>query len=63
MAFAGYSKRNPHGQWKTYRDKRGRGVFYYNFVSRVSQWDEPADYVKDSKAIIKDATFGMSFYH
>jgi len=24
------------GEWRPYRDKRGRGIFYYNRVSRVS---------------------------
>ena len=63
MAYAGYTKRNPHGHWTQYSDKRGRGIFYYNYVSRLSQWDEPPDFVRKKDAPIKDATFGMNFYH
>eukprot|EP00602_Paraphysomonas_sp_CaronLab_P013140 CAMPEP_0185041476 /NCGR_PEP_ID=MMETSP1103-20130426/40809_1 /TAXON_ID=36769 /ORGANISM="Paraphysomonas bandaiensis, Strain Caron Lab Isolate" /LENGTH=440 /DNA_ID=CAMNT_0027581213 /DNA_START=38 /DNA_END=1357 /DNA_ORIENTATION=- len=35
---SGYKKRSPWGQWVQYNDKRGRGIFYYNVVSRQSQW-------------------------
>jgi len=51
------------GEWRPYRDKRGRGIFYYNRVSRVSQFEVPEDYEKDRSYIMKDATFGMHFYH
>lgn len=59
----GYRKRSPWGQWVQYNDKRGRGIFYYNVVSRMSQWDQPKDFKLDKKKEIKEATFGMSFYH
>ena len=55
--------RNPRGQWVPYLDKQGRGVFYYNKVSRNSQFEEPADYVVDKRHIMTQATFGMNFYH
>ena len=51
------------GRHRRYRDKRGRGIFYYNRVSRVSQFEVPDDYEKDRSYIMKDATFGMHFYH
>ncbi|KAJ1449184.1 ankyrin repeat-containing domain protein [Pelagophyceae sp. CCMP2097] len=51
------------GEWRPYRDKRGRGIFYYNKVSRVSQYEIPDDYEKDRSYIMKEATFGMHFYH
>lgn len=50
-------------QWVPYKDKRGRGTFYYNKASRVSQWEVPKDYVRDRSYVVKEATFGMSFYH
>lgn len=54
---------NPLGQWVQYKDKRGRGIFFYNTVSRESQWEEPIDYRVKQGAILKEATYGMSFYH
>ena len=51
------------GAWRPYRDKLGRGIFFYNSVSRVSQFATPDDYEKDRSYIMKDATFGMHFYH
>ena len=35
----------------------------HNRVSRVSQFEVPEDYEKDRSYIMKDATFGMHFYH
>lgn len=32
MAYSGYKKRSPWGCWVQYNDKRGRGIFYYNYV-------------------------------
>ncbi|KAH8066445.1 hypothetical protein JL722_887 [Aureococcus anophagefferens] len=57
------AKASAVGEWRPYRDKRGRGIFYYNRVSRVSQFEVPEDYEKDRSYIMKDATFGMHFYH
>jgi len=59
---------SPWGAWTLYHDKRGRGNFYYNTVSRISQWDRPKDYsvAKDAgrvKGVRKEATFGMHFYN
>lgn len=59
----GGQARDGKGQWVPYKDKRGRGVFYYNKVTRASQFDVPADYVRDRTYVMKEATFGMSFYH
>ena len=56
-------KKSAIGAWVPYRDKRGRGIFYYNRVSRVSQFEVPEDYEKDRRYLMKDATFGMHFYH
>ena len=56
-------KKSAVGAWVPYRDKRGRGIFYYNRVSRVSQFEVPEDYEKDRRYLMKDATFGMHFYH
>lgn len=55
--------RNPWGQWDEYNDKRGRGIFYYNKVSRFSQWEQPPDFKKDNNRVVKDASFGLHFYH
>lgn len=33
MAYSGYKKRSPYGCWVQFNDKRGRGYFYYNYVS------------------------------
>jgi hypothetical protein len=49
--------------WIPYIDKRGRGTFYYNKVTRKSQFEVPHDYVPNKEYAAKDATFGMSFYH
>lgn len=67
-SIPGYRKRSPWGAWVQYHDKRGRGIFYYNTVTRVSQWERPQDYVANKdigkiKGVKKVATFGMSFYH
>jgi hypothetical protein len=32
-------------------------------VTRASQFELPADYVRDRTYVMKEATFGMSFYH
>ncbi|CAM9425569.1 unnamed protein product, partial [Laminaria digitata] len=52
-----------YGQWVPYADKMGRGIFYYNKVSRESRREPPEDYVKDKEYVMKSATFGMHFYH
>ncbi|CAM9698882.1 unnamed protein product [Discosporangium mesarthrocarpum] len=52
-----------YGKWVPYTDKMGRGIFYYNKVSRESRWEPPSDYVKDKEYVMKTATFGMHFYH
>jgi ankyrin repeat protein len=62
LVTRGYSHRSPYGQWVPYKDKRTKKVFFYNKVSRVSQWDRPPDYVHDATYLKKEATFGMSFY-
>ncbi|CAM9881900.1 unnamed protein product, partial [Phaeothamnion confervicola] len=41
------------GKWIPYRDKNGRGTFYYNTVSRASQWAVPPDYVVDRNYLVK----------
>lgn len=38
-------------------------VFCFIQVSRMSQWDPPKDFKLDNKKEIKEATFGMNFYH
>eukprot|EP00752_Nemacystus_decipiens_P013475 g11934.t1 len=52
-----------YGQWVPYTDKMGRGIFYYNKVSRESRRQAPEDYVKDKEYVMKSATYGMHFYH
>jgi len=59
----GYRNKSPWGAWVEYNDKRGRGIFYYNPVTRASQWDKPKDFKKDYMREVKDATFGFHFYH
>ena len=56
-------KRNPWGQWVDYNDKKKNQVFYYNKVTRVSQWEKPIDFKKDPSRLVKDVNFGLHFYH
>lgn len=60
---SGYRGRSPYGQWVEYIDKRGRGPFYYNPVTRKSQWIKPGDFKINKSKEPKLATFGMNFYH
>ena len=59
----GYKNKSPFGQWVDYIDKRDNMVFYYNKVTRQSQKIKPKDFVKDKKRIVRETTFGHSFYH
>jgi hypothetical protein len=60
---AGFKSKNPWGNWVEYIDKRSNKTFYYNPVSRVSQFERPKDFKLNKDWVIKEATFGMSFYH
>ena len=33
-----------HGRWQEYMDKESGNPYYYNLVSKETQWDRPADY-------------------
>lgn len=57
------TSKSPFQQWVPYNDKRTKKRFFYNKVSRDIQWEEPPDYVYDEDYIVKDATYGMHFYH
>lgn len=35
------TSKSEFGEWRPYLDKRKRGIFYYNRVSRVSQFEIP----------------------
>jgi len=35
------TSKSEYGEWRPYLDKRKRGIFYYNRVSRVSQFEIP----------------------
>jgi hypothetical protein len=59
----GYKSKSPWGQWIEYRDKRDGSPFYYNLVTRNSQREKPPDFTPDPNRPVKDATFGMHFYH
>ena len=59
----GYKNKSPYGQWVEYIDKRDQSIFYYNKVSRASQKDKPKDFIKDKTRMVKESTFGHSFYH
>lgn len=59
----GTRRKNPFEAWIEYRDKRTKKPFYYNTVTRKSTFDKPKDFKIDKKRIIKEAMFGMSFYH
>jgi len=59
----GHRSKVAYGAWLEYNDKRGRGIFYYNPVSRASQWQKPPDFKPNKDYIVKDATYGMHFYH
>jgi hypothetical protein len=60
---SGYRNRSPYGAWVEYMDKRGGGPFYYNPVTRKSQWTKPGDFKVNKSKEPKLATYGMSFYH
>jgi len=62
-AEAGYKNKDPYGQWVEFVDKRDGSSFYYNKVSRESRKDKPKDFKPDRKRIVKETTFGHSFYH
>lgn len=49
--------------WVEYRDKKSKKPFYYNTITRKSQWEKPKDFKPDRTRLVKDVTFGMSFYH
>lgn len=57
------SQKSPYGAWVEYRDKRNGKFFFYNTVTRKSVKEKPKDFKPDKKRIIKDVTYGMSFYH
>lgn len=63
MVQQGYRNRSPWGAWVEIVDKQDKGVFYYNPVSRKSQKEKPPDFKVDKKRKVKEATFGMHFYH
>lgn len=49
--------------WVEYRDKKTRKSFYYNTITRKSQFETPKDFVPDRTRLVREVTFGMSFYH
>jgi hypothetical protein len=50
--------------WVEYIDKKTKNTFYYNKVTRRSQFEIPSkDYKPDKNRVITEATFGMNFYH
>lgn len=57
------SSKNPFDAWVEYRDKTSKKPFYYNSITRKSTFDKPKEFKPNKKRIIKDVTFGMSFYH
>lgn len=65
LQYASTRTKSPWGQWVPYYDKASKNnrIFYYNLISRRSQWEKPSDYVYDKTYVPKDATYGMSFYH
>ena len=50
-------------QKKRKRKKLKQKVFYYNYISRISQRAMPEDYEVGRLHIPKEATFGMHFYN
>eukprot|EP01039_Chlorochromonas_danica_P010314 gene10314-11414_t len=56
-------KKKAFEAWVEYRDKKTKKVFYYNTVTRKSQWEKPFGYLPDKNWLVRDVTFGMSFYH
>ncbi|RYY86337.1 hypothetical protein EON63_05960 [archaeon] len=49
--------------WVEYRDKKTRKNFFYNTITRKSQFEVPKDFVADRTRLVREVTFGMSFYH
>jgi len=58
-----FQRKNQSEAWVEYRDKKTKKPFYYNTVSRKSTFDKPKQFRPDRKRVIKEVTFGMSFYH
>lgn len=56
-------QKSPYGAWVEYNDKRTNTPFYYNTVTRASVKKKPKDFIAKKGYIVKDAIFGMSFYH
>lgn len=63
--FSGGKKnfKSPYGAWVEYREKKSGTPFYYNTVTRASTKERPKDFKVNKNRVIKEATFGMSFYH
>jgi hypothetical protein len=59
----GRQYKSPFEAWVEYRDKLSKRPFYYNTVTRKSTFEKPREYKPNKQKLIKEATYGMSFYH
>lgn len=59
----GRLRKRPADAWLEYRDKLTQKTFYYNTVTRKSTMDKPKEFKLDRNRVVKEAIYGMSFYH
>jgi len=55
--------RSAYGAWVEYVEKKSGKSFYYNTVTRKSVRNKPKDFKPNKAKIVKEAIFGLSFYH
>lgn len=55
--------RSAYGAWVEYVEKKSGKPFYYNTVTRKCVRNKPKDFKPNKTKIVKEAIFGLSFYH
>ena len=57
------ANRSAYGAWVEYREKKSGKSFYYNTVTRKTQWNKPKDFKPNKGKLVKEVLYGLSFYH
>lgn len=55
--------RSAYGAWVEYVEKKTGKPFYYNTVTRKCLRNKPKDFKPNKARLVKEAIFGLSFYH